>query len=289
MLKTRMVGVLVVKDDLVVQSLGFERYLPVGVPSIAVDYLNRWGIDEIVLLDIHASLEGRGPRFEKIAEYAKHAQVPFAVGGGIAETHDIDRIIRSGADKVVLNTAVASHPSLIADGARRYGNQCIVVSIDARQHADGRYEVYTNAGRRPTGMTPAEWARVAEEHGAGEILLNSIDRDGSKRGYDAALIEPVVQAVRIPVIVCGGVGHPGQFLEAIRLGASAVAAANFFHYTEHSVAVAKRALSDAGADVRLDMLVGYEGACLVRNERLAKRPDDVLEKLRFEHIPEEVI
>lgn len=289
MLKTRVIGVLVVKDDIVVQSTDFRRYLPVGVPSIAVEYLNRWGIDEIVLLDIHATLENRQPKFDKIAEYSRHGQVPFAVGGGVTDIRDIERIIRSGADKVVLNTAAVSDPSLIAEGARRYGNQCIVVSIDARRAGHDRYEVFTHSGRQPTGYSPAEFARKAEQHGAGEILLTSIDRDGSKRGYDPELVTPVVSAVRIPVIVCGGVGCPTHLMEGIRFGASAVAAANFFHYTEHSVAVAKRFLKSMGANVRLDTLITYDGFESDGDGRITKADDAVLDKLRFEYIPEEVI
>jgi cyclase len=288
-LKTRVVAVLVVKDGIVVQSIGFGRYLPVGVPSIAVEYLNRWGIDEIVLLDIHATPENRRPGSELIAIYSRHAQVPFAVGGGIRDDHDIDRIIRSGADKVVVNTAAVENPALITEGARRYGNQCIVVSIDAREVSPGRYEAFTRSGRQGTGHTPADLARLAEEHGAGEILLTSIDRDGSKRGYDAELVTPVVNAVRIPVIVCGGVGGPQDLLEGVRLGASAVAAANFFHYTEHSVAVAKRFLRSMGAEVRLDTVVAYDGFGFDPAGRLARASDTTLDRLRFEHIPEEVI
>jgi len=288
-LKTRIIGVLVVKDDIVVQSINFRHYLPVGVPSIAVEYLNRWGIDEIVLLDVHATPENRRPRFEKIAEYSRHGHVPFAVGGGITDIHDIERIIRSGADKVVLNTAAVSAPSLITEGAHRFGNQCIVVSIDARRVGHDRYEVFAHSGRRPTGYSPDEFARIAEQHGAGEILLTSIDRDGSKQGYDLDLAKLVVNAVRIPVIVCGGVGRPEHLLEGIRFGASAVAAANFFHYTEHSVAVVKRFLQAKGAEVRLDTLVTYDGFEFDGDGRAAKADDAVLEKLRFEYIPEEVI
>jgi len=288
-LKTRVIGVLAVKDGLVVQSVGFRRYLPVGVPAIAVEYLNRWGIDEIVLLDIRATVDGRRPQFDLIAEYSKHGQVPFAVGGGIRDIYDIDSLMRAGADKVVINTAAVEQPTLISEGARRYGNQCIVVSLDARLVAPGRYGVFTRSGRQATGHAPVELARRAEQYGAGEILLTSIDRDGSKQGYDANLIAPVVNAVRIPVIVCGGVDRPAHLLEGIRLGASAVAAANFFHYTEHSVAVAKHFLETLGAGVRLDTLVTYDGFDHDGNGRLGKVDDDVLDRLRFKHVPEEVI
>jgi len=288
-LKTRVIGVLVVREHLVVQSLQFARYLPVGVPRIAVEYLNRWGIDEIVLVDISARGERRHPDVDGLAEYSRYAQVPLAVGGGIDDIHDIERIIRSGADKVVLNTAAIVRPELITEGARLFGNQCIVVSIDAKRTGNGRYEAVTHGGRVPTGRTPVELAQDAARRGAGEILLNSIDRDGSKLGYDAQLIEPVVDAVHIPVIVCGGVGQARHLIEGARLGASAVAAANFFHYTEHSVAVAKHTLQAAGIDVRLDTLVRYDGFGIDASGRVEKADDRTLDRLRFEYIPEEVI
>lgn len=289
MLKPRVVGVVLVHNGVVVQSINFRRYLPVGAPSIAVEYLNRWGIDEIVLLDIRARAEHRRPDFQAVAEYSRHAQVPFAVGGGISDIHDIEQIIRSGADKVVLNTAAIEQPSLIAEGARLYGSQCIVVSIDGRRLTNGSYEAVTHGGGQGTGRPPADVARDAEHYGAGEILLNSIDRDGAKTGYDAELIRSVVGAVKIPVIVCGGVGGPEHLLAGVDLGASAVAAANFFHYTEHSVAIAKRFLRSHRAAVRLDTLVSYDGFALDRSGRVAKAADAALDRLRFEHIPEEVI
>lgn len=289
MLKTRVIGVLVVKGGIVVQSINFRRYLPVGVPTIAVDYLNRWGIDEIALLDIDATLEGRHPLFDKIRDYSRYCQVPLAVGGGITDISDIEQIIRSGADKVVINTAALKNPSLITQGAKLFGTQCIVVSIDARRNDDGRYEVFTHSGRRPTGYKPVDLAKIAEEQGAGEILLNSVDRDGSKRGYDRELIRQVVDSVNIPVIVCGGVGYPSHFLEAMDLNVSAVAAANFFHYTEHSVVVAKSFLKSARANIRLDTYSTYDGFGFDGDGRAAKVSDPTLEKLRFEYIPEEVI
>jgi cyclase len=288
-LKVRVIGVLVVRDELVVQSINFRRYLPVGVPSIAVEYLNRWGIDEIALLDIGTSSGKRRPDFERTAEYARHAQVPIAVGGGIANIHDIERLIRSGADKVILNTAAVEQPALITEAAQLYGTQCIVVSIDGRRLQGGGYEAVTHGGRRATGRSPSDLAQDAEHHGAGEILLNSIDLDGAKSGYDVDLIRSVVSAVRIPVIVCGGVGRSEHFLDGIAIGASAVAAANFFHYTEHSVAIAKRFLRAHDVAVRLDTLVKYDGFVLEGSGRVAKASDEALDRLRFEHIPEEVI
>lgn len=289
MLKTRIVGVLVVKGGIVVQSINFREYLPVGKPSIAVDYLNKWGIDEIVLLDIDATQEKRRPRFEGICEFSEFCHVPLSVGGGIRDVEDIQRLIHSGADKVVLNTSAFENPQLITKGAKLFGNQCIVVSMDAREVASGQYGIFTNSGKNSIGITPAEFAKRVEEYGAGEIFLNSIDRDGSKKGYDIELIKQVMGEVNIPVIVCGGAGHPKHFKEAIDLNVSAVAAANFFHYTEHSPITLKSYLKSFHASVRLDSYATYEDFGFDHLGRAGKKEDSILDKLRFEYIPEEII
>jgi cyclase len=288
-LKTRVVGVVAIKDGVVVQSVGFQRFLPVGRASIAIEYLNRWGIDEIALLDIRATHEDRRPDMMLAGELSKEAQVPFAVGGGIRDLHDVEGLIRSGADKVVINTAALARPALINEAARLFGKQCVIVSIDASDVGAGRYEAFSHGGARRTGREVTEVARVAEQHGAGEIFLTSIARDGSKLGYDLDLARQVIGAVRLPVILCGGVGRAEHFVEGMAVGASAVAAANFFHYTEHSVAVAKRFIRNAGGSVRLDTLVSYQDHRFSTDGRLAKVDDAVLDGLRFRHIPEDVI
>lgn len=289
MLKTRLVGVLVVKNGIVVQSINFRRYLPVGIPSIAVEYLNNWGIDEILLLDIDATHELRRPRYDRITECSRYCHVPFAVGGGITDVLDIERLIHSGADKVVINAAAIENPSLITQGAKLFGNQCIVVSIDARRLENGRYKVFTHSGKQLTGYSLVDFAKIAEEQGAGEILLTSIDRDGSKLGYDLEMLKQVIDSVNIPVIICGGVGHPRHFYEAMDLNVSAVAAANFFHYTEHSAIVAKNFVKSAGFDIRLGTYTTYQDFGFDVDGRVTKVNDLILEKLRFEYIPEEAI
>ena len=289
MLKTRVIGVLVVREGIVVQSINFKQYLPVGKPSIAVDYLNRWGIDEIIFLDIEATRQNRDPQFELIKMVSGCCHVPLSVGGGISKVEDIQQLIHSGADKVVLNTAAVENPKLITDGAELFGNQCIVVSIDAREVSPGKYEVFTDSGQNPTGITPVEMAKQAEDCGAGEIFLNSIDRDGSKEGYDFDLILPVVKSVNIPIIVCGGANHPQHFTEALKTDVSGVAAANYFHYTEHSPIVLKSCLKSEKAGIRLDSYATYEGFDFDHLGRAAKKDDSVLDKMRFEYIPEEII
>jgi cyclase len=283
------VGVLVVKNGIVVQSINFRKYLPVGIPSVAVEYLDNWGIDEIVLLDIDATGELRRPRYDRIMEYSRHCHVPLAVGGGITDVLDIERLVHSGADKVVINTAAIENPSLITRGAKLFGNQCIVASIDACRLENGRYKVFTHSGRQPAGYGLTELAKIVEEHGAGEILLTSIDRDGSKQGYDLEMLRQVVNSVKIPVIICGGVGCPKHFCEAMDLNVSAAAAANFFHYTEHSAIIAKNFIRSAGFDVRLGTYTTYQDFGFDADGRVTKIDDLILEKLRFEYIPEETI
>lgn len=284
MLKSRVIGVVLVKDGTVVQSIGFRRWLPVGRPEIAISYLDRWGIDEIIVLHI----DGAAPSTETVASYARHCQVPLSVGGGVRDAETVQSIIQAGADKIVLNTAAVTQPLLIDEAAKRFGEQCVVVSIDAREES-GRHMAYVEGGRRAAGVEAAALARQCAERGAGEVLVNSIDRDGSKGGYHLDLIRSVVGAVTIPVIACGGAGRPEHLGEALAAGPAAVAAANFFHFTEHSVILAKSWLAQHGAQVRLDSYVSYAGRELDASQRLARLSEDALDHLRFRYVPEEVI
>ena len=185
----RIIANLLLRDGWIAQSIGFEKYLPIGRPEIAVKYLDAWGIDEIVLLDISATPNDRSIAETDIIKCADLCAVPFAVGGGLTNVDQMANAIRNGAEKVVLNSHAFDHPEIIDAGALRLGSQCIVVSIDVKQTADGQYEVFTHGGKHATGSDPIKWAREAQERGAGEILLNSIDRDGRKTGYDLGLIQ----------------------------------------------------------------------------------------------------
>ena len=290
-LKRRLMGVLVIKGGLTVQSFGFARHLPVGDPAIAVEHLDRWGIDEIVLLDTEATTEGRRPRFETVARCAARCRVPLAVGGGIRDLRDMELLVRSGADKVVLNTALLECPGLLTEGARRFGRQCMVASVDVREPAGGSrdYEAYLRGGKHPAGYSARDLARHAQLEGAGEILLTGIDRDGARTGYDLDLIAHVRPEVEVPLIACGGAGHPRHFAEALAAGADAVAAANLFHHTEQSAVTFKRYLNDERPVMRLDTHATYAGAAFDAAGRVTKRDDDYLEALRFEYTPEERI
>lgn len=263
MLKKRLIPCLLLKNGQLVKSIGFKDYQIVGNPKIAIQFFNAWAVDEIVFLDIsrdgdYTSLLRADYKFRMLStladivrESARICFVPLTVGGGIRTVEHMRELFRSGADKISVNTGAVRRPELITEAAETFGSQAVVVSVDAKRIADGSYEVYIDHGQEPTGFGPVSWAKRAEALGAGEIFLNSIDRDGSLAGYDLELIRAVVAAVRIPVIACGGVGAWQHLVEGIRAGASAVSAANIFHFTEQSTRQAKKYLAGAGVDVRL--------------------------------------
>ena len=203
MLKKRITATLVVKDGIVVQSIGFKQYLPIGKPAIAIEYLNSWGIDEIILLDISATVNGRIPNYEIIRNASLKCYVPLTVGGGISDIKHIKELMHVGSDKIALNHTAIYKPELIKEAAEVFGNQCVVVSIDAILTADG-YRVYDYVTKTVLSITPAEMAIKCVDIGAGEILINSVDRDGSYLGYDKVLINSICNEVTVPVIACGG-------------------------------------------------------------------------------------
>ena len=290
MLKKRIVASLTVKNGMVVQSIGFNKYLPIGRVDISVEFLNKWGIDEIVLLDIDATNQNRNPNFNMVTEASKKSFVPLTVGGGIKNLEDIRRLIHFGADKISINKVALTSPKIIKEASEVFGNQCIVVSIDVRKNKN-RYEVYSDNGKNPTGLNPVKWAKEAEKLGAGEILLNSIDRDGLKLGYDLSIIKRVANSVSIPVICAGGAGHPKHFLKVfMKTKAMAAAPPNFFHFTEHSPIVVKSYLLKNGADARLDTYADYKGINFIEESgRISKRQDNYLDRIRFEYILDEII
>ncbi len=283
MLKHRLIACLLMRDGLIVQSIGFRRYLPIGQPRFPIEFVSRWDVDEIVLLDISAGPQGRIPEFSVLEMLSRSCYVPLTVGGGIRSVEEVSGIIRAGADKVCVNTNAVARPQMITEIADRFGVQCVVVSMDCREERDGSYQVYTKSGKHPTGLTPAVWAEKAEALGAGEIFLNSIDRDGARCGYDVALIRQVTQAVSIPVIACGGVGAYSHFAAAILEGnASAAAAANLFQHHEHSTILAKAHMLKAGIDVRLDSAAKYQDREFDENGRLLMISADRLSEIEFQ-------
>lgn len=251
MLKVRVIPTLLWKDFGLVKGVGFNSWRRVGSVLPAIKIYNARDVDELVLLDITASSLGSEPDHDSVSDFSRECTVPLTVGGGITDLQQITALLRAGADKVSLNSSAYATPALIGEAADRFGAQCVVASVDAKRHDDGSYTAFSHAGSRDTGRDPVAWAREVVDRGAGEILLTSIDRDGTMQGYDLALIERVVRAVPVPVIASGGAGHYRHLIDAVvQAGASAVAAASMFHFTEQTPAGAKQALHEAGIPVR---------------------------------------
>jgi cyclase len=252
MLKVRVIPCLDVKDGRVVKGVQFVALRDAGDPVEQARAYDAAGADELMFLDITASHEGRGAMVEVVARTAEVCFMPVAVGGGIRTVEDARRLLRSGADKISVNTATVEDPHLIPRAADAFGAQCVVAAIDARQSSNGGWEVFTYGGRKATGLDVVEHAVRCVERGAGEILLTSMDRDGSKAGYDVALLRAVSRAVSVPVIASGGAGKASHLVDAVRDGgADAVLAASIFHFGEVGVGEAKAALHEAGLPVRL--------------------------------------
>ena len=259
MLKNRLIPCIIVKGELLVQSFFFKKYLPIGKIKTAIEFFVNWDVDEIVILDIDATKESRSPLLEVIEHAARDCFVPLSIGGGIRSVDDINNLLKVGADKVCINTIAVEHPEFISEAAEQFGSQCVTVSIDAKEVSENRYEVMIRNGKQATGLYLPDWAGTVERLGAGEILINSIDRDGSRKGYDINLLRTVSSAVHVPVIACGGVGKMEHFSAGIiEGGCQAVAASNIFQHTEHSTIVAKSFLKRAGVSARLNSLVRYE-------------------------------
>lgn len=295
MLKKRIIAVLPIKNGIVVQSIGFQRYLPVGKPRIAVEFLNSWGVDEIILLDLDATAEKRCIPFQLVHEVSKFTQVPLTVGGGVKNIDQMKALLGAGADKISLNEAAFTFPSLITQGAEIFGSQCIIVSLDVKISPSGLAEIFRSSGKIPTGLSLISFAKKVEKLGAGGILFNSIDRDGSKKGYDLKTSQTLAESIDIPVIICGGVGCAQHMVDGLKVpNISGVAAGNFFHFQEHSVTVAKRFILNAFAKsnqnmIRLDTYNQYKENYFDDGGRLLKKNETELEMLFFEFHPKEVI
>lgn len=228
MIRPRVLPVLLLRGEGLVKGIRFKDYVYIGDPINAVHIFNEKEVDELVFLDITATRENRTPRLEFIEKIAEECYMPFAVGGGIRSIHEIHDILYAGAEKISLNTAAVDNPRLIQETADRFGSQSVVVSIDYKRVFGGSCRVFTYAGSKKTGLDPIQWAIKAAELGAGEILLNSIDRDGTMEGYDLEMISRVTNSISVPVIACGGAGKVADFAAAVKNGASAMAAGAMF-------------------------------------------------------------
>lgn len=256
-LKARVIPCLDVKDGRVVKGVNFVDLVDAGDPVEAAHAYDAAGADELCFLDITATNEKRETLLDTVARTAEQCFMPLTVGGGVRQVSDVRRLLLAGADKVAINTAAVMNPALVSEAADRFGNQCVVVAIDAKKVSSPgeaeRWEVFTHGGRQPTGLDAVEFAVAVVERGAGEILLTSMDRDGTRAGYDIALTRAVAGAVSVPVIASGGVGNLDHLVEGVRDGhASAVLAASIFHFGTYTIAQAKAHMARAGLAMRLD-------------------------------------
>lgn len=251
MLKVRIIPCLDVQDGRVVKGVKFVDLRDAGDPVDCAVAYDAAGADELCFLDISASHEGRAPILDAIERTAAACFMPLTVGGGVRSTADFRTMLQAGADKVAINTAAVTRPALIGEAATQFGSQCVVVAIDARQVATDRWGIFTHGGRRETGVDAVQFARDAARLGAGEILLTSMDRDGTREGFDLALTRAVSDAVTVPVIASGGVGTLRHLIEGVQEGgASAVLAASIFHYGQYTIAETKAAMAAAGIPIR---------------------------------------
>ncbi|MEM1689195.1 MAG: imidazole glycerol phosphate synthase subunit HisF [Candidatus Hadarchaeales archaeon] len=251
MLAKRIIPCLDVNKGRVVKGIKFQNLREAGDPAELAKFYEEQGADEIVFLDIGASPEGREAMFDVVRRTAETLFVPLTVGGGMRSINDIERMLKSGADKVAINTAAVENPQLVKLASEKFGSQCIVIAIDAKSVGKDKWEVYTYGGRKPTGLDAIEWARKVEKLGAGEILLTSMDADGTQQGYDIPLTKAVCEAVNIPVIASGGAGTLEHIYEVfVKTSADAALAASIFHFGKYTVGDVKRYLMERGIPVR---------------------------------------
>ena len=253
MLKTRIIPCLDVADGRVVKGVNFVDLIDAGDPVESARAYDAAGADELCFLDIHATHENRGTIYDLATRTAEACFLPLTIGGGVRTVADVRALLRAGADKVSFNSAAVADPDVLARAADIFGAQCIVCAIDAKSVAPGRWEIFTHGGRRPTGIDAVAFAMQAAERGAGEILLTSMDRDGTRAGFDLALTRAISDAVPVPVIASGGVGTLDHLVDGVTQGgASAVLAASIFHFGTHSIAEAKAHMAAAGIPMRLE-------------------------------------
>ncbi|WP_419797482.1 MAG: imidazole glycerol phosphate synthase subunit HisF [Terasakiella sp.] len=283
----RVIANIILYQGMAVQSIGFERYLPIGKPEVAARFLSEWGADEIVLLDIEASIQGRTIDPDVVERTAAGCFVPLAVGGGLQNVEQMQTMLRHGADKIVVNTAIHKDRAALRAAIDVLGSQCLVASIDVRKQ-DNSWEAYVANGKNKIALSLSQIVKQVVDNGFGELMINSIDRDGRQNGYDLDLIDAVGKELPIPLICVGGAGHPNHMIEAISMPCvSAVAAANFLHYQEHSIAVIKGLMREKGIDIRHGSQADYRESVHDERARISKIDDCTLDSGVFEYLPDE--
>jgi len=251
-LKTRIIPCLDVSNGRVVKGVNFVDLIDAGDPVEQAKLYDSQGADELCFLDITASSDNRDTLYDVVTDVAEHCFMPLTVGGGVRSCDDVSKLLNAGADKVAMNTSAIKNPDLVKEASNRFGAQCIVVALDAKRNADGHFELFTHGGRNPTGIDAVQWAKKMAAYGAGEILLTSMDRDGTKEGFDCELTAAVADSVSIPVIASGGVGQLGDFVDGVSKGhASALLAASIFHFGTYRVNEVKEYMADHGLHVRV--------------------------------------
>ena len=250
MLKKRIIPCLDVNEGRVVKGINFEDLIDAGDPVEQAKFYFEEGADELCFLDINASHENRDTIYDMVQKVAKVCFIPFTVGGGVKKTEDVRNLLLSGADKVTINSAAVKNPELVQEASKKFGNQCIVVAIDAKKNGKN-YEIFINCGRVATGIDALDWAKKMQYLGAGEILLTSMDRDGTKSGYDLELVNLISSNLNIPVIASGGVGNLEHLAEGVKAGADAILAASIFHFKQYSIKEAKDYLAKKDIEIRI--------------------------------------
>jgi len=286
MLKKRIIGSINLKDGWAVQSLSFKKFLPIGKLKYSLEFLDRWGIDEILILDINASRSKNSPNFDLLKRATKNINVPVTVGGGIKSVKDMIKILKTGADKICINSSVLENFNIITKGAKTLGRQCIVTSIDVIKVGKD-FKVYDHINKTSTGLSPIDFSIKAIDKGAGEILIRSIHNDGMKDGYDLELISNIADKVEAPIIAAGGYGNPRHILDCFNVtDVSACAIGNSLNYSEQSVAIIKSYLFNNDCEIRHETAFTYQINNINNEGRISKYDDIYLENLIFEKIPE---
>lgn len=282
MLKKRLIATLIIKDGYLVQSVGFKKYLPIGRPIFTIELISRWDVDEIVLIDIDCSIKNKKIDMSLLKKLSRSTSVPLTIGGGINSLNDIEKILSIGADKVLINTALISKPKLIFKIKNTFGSQCLVAGVDVFKNKNN-YDIYSHCGNKKTKLKLLEWINFLEEQGAGEILINCIHRDGSKKGYDLKLINKIIHKTKIPVIFMGGAGSVLDFLDAFKkTKVEALAAANFFNFIEHSTIITKSFLLKNKVNIRLESHASYQKQKFDYYGRLLSINSDKLSKIKLQ-------